>query len=81
MNKYLEFIGIEEDYHVYKNTDGFMEGYKKIGKKEVDRKVTNQTTLEGFAKYIRGLKKRTPIKDKPLKPHQLPNIPFPGDNG
>lgn len=80
----MDFVGNEEGYNVFKNKDGFMEGYKKTGKQDrngqgtyVKRVVSNQTTIEGFGKYIRGLRNRTPVKDKPLKPSELPNLDFP----
>lgn len=85
-NDNLIFEGIEEGYRVYRNSEGLMEGYKKTGKNkyadndaqgsDVKRVVTNQKTLEGFAKYVRGLRGSTNVKDKRLKPSQLPNLPF-----
>lgn len=75
------FEGYEEGYKVYKNANGFMEGYKSTGRfiengtvkyKSISRVVSNQTTLSGFGAYIRGLRKQTPLKDKPIPPPSLP---------
>lgn len=88
MSKYksgMDYEGIEEGYHVYKNSAGFMEGFKKIGKNkygnsnqgsDIKRVVSNQTTLAGFGKYVRGLHKKVKTKDIPLKTSQLPPLPF-----
>lgn len=82
MQKEMVFEGWEEGYRVYKNADGFMEGYKKVGKSkikaddgsDVKRIVTNQTTLSGFGKYVRGLRKSVKTKDKPVKAGDLPSL-------
>lgn len=34
-NKNMVFEGIEEDYRVYRNSEGFMEGYKAIGENKL----------------------------------------------
>ncbi len=74
-------MGETAGYRVYKNLDGFMEGYRTIGKNvnndkgtDIKRVVTNQTTMEGFALYINGMKSHRSYKDVPLKPHQLPSL-------
>lgn len=66
------FEGIEEGYRVYKNADGFMEGYKstgggkKDGPTDIKRIISNQTTLGGFGKYVRGLRSKRKPKEAPL---------------
>ena len=85
--KNLTLVGNYDGWQVYENRDGFLEGYKKVGKNkysadsdegaDVKRVVTNQTTMAGFEKYVRGLKTKTTIKDKKLPAGKLPNIPFP----
>lgn len=82
MNKHMKHIGHTSDFKwsCYRNTDGFIEGWRKIGEKDVERKISRETTIAGFEKFINGFRKRTPVKDKPLKPSQLPPIPFPDNN-
>lgn len=67
----------DNKWHCFRNSDGVIEGYRKISEKDLERKVSQATTVAGFEKFINGFKKRIPVKDKPLKPHQLPSIPFP----
>jgi hypothetical protein len=80
MNKNLEYIGEALDYQVYKNSDGFLEGYKSVGaiKKETGgtwkdhkRIVTNATDMAGFENYIKGLKKKP---EKKLDLSKLPKL-------
>lgn len=78
--KNLELVGNELGYNIFRNGDGFLEGYRKKGKgasddltKDCERIATNQTTVEGFCKYIRGLRSKNVTR---LKPSQLPQIPF-----
>ena len=62
----LEYLHTTDDgWRLFKNADGFIEGFKGIGKKIVndvvtykDRKriVSNQITIEGFKKYLSGLR-------------------------
>jgi hypothetical protein len=88
-NHELNFVGIEEGYHVYENSEGFMEGYKKTGKNIIVKKdeeynlgtdckriVTNQKTIEGFGRFVRGLKGGKKIKDRRLDASKLPQLPF-----
>lgn len=80
----MRLEGIEEGYKVFKNAEGFMEGYKSVGKNaynpdwpggsDVKRIVSNATTLEGFAAYVRGLRAKTSIKDRPVKTRDLPSL-------
>jgi len=83
-NKNLELVGNEEGYQVFKNYDGFLEGYKRVGNvklgpgqdtgKDVKRIVTNQKTLDGFGRYVRGLRAKKKIKDIPVKASELPSL-------
>lgn len=86
----FEHVGDYDGYQVYKNKDGFLEGFKKTGKMIISqgenkgtdckRVVSNQKTMSGFIEYINGFKKKKPkIKDIPLKPSDLPSL-FEGDN-
>jgi hypothetical protein len=77
----MTHIGDALGYQVYKNDQGFLEGYKKIGKKWVNgaelgtdckRIVTNQKTMDGFMKYVQGLRSR--LTPKPLKASELPSL-------
>lgn len=62
----MPYVGDVCGYSVYKNASGFLEGYIGVGRNkyhvdpnqhgDVKRVVTNQTTLEGFAAYVSGLK-------------------------
>lgn len=80
----LEYLHTTDDgWRLFKNADGFIEGFKGIGKKIVNGVVTykdhkhivsNQTTIEGFKKYLSGLRPKKRVKDIELKPHQLPSL-------
>lgn len=76
----MQFVGFYDDFHVYRNSDGFLEGFKKVGKnmstgyKDCKRVVSNQVTPEGFLSYVKGLKPRKKVKDIELKPSQLPSL-------
>lgn len=83
MKNKLVQIGEHDGWKLYINSDGFVEAYKKTGKRIVNKEdigtdskrlVTNQTTVEGFIKYLNGLKPKRAIKDIPLKPSQLPQL-------
>jgi hypothetical protein len=76
--KQLEYIGEASDYQVYQNKDGFLEGYKSKGRMRKDetyadceRVVTNEKTLAGFEKFIRGRKRRP---EKRLDKSKLPKL-------
>jgi hypothetical protein len=72
-----EYIGECNGYQLYRNKDGFIEGYKgdydKIKEKgTIDRIVTNTTKVENFPNFIKRntpvIKKYNPYKDsKQLK--------------
>lgn len=74
MKKNLEHIGEYDGYQVYRNSDGFLEGYKKIGKriengqdvgKDLRRLVTRAKTMQGFINHALGMKL------KPAKPKKV----------
>lgn len=77
-------VGEYDGYRVYRNADGFLEGYKGIGESkikpgshsDVKRIVSNATTMIGFEAYVRGLRSRTAAKDKPVPISKLPQLPF-----
>lgn len=80
MKKNMEFVEDCEGYKVYRNADGFLEGYRKTGKdkyafgsgSDIKRIVSNQTTIPGFQSYVRGL--RNKLEPKPLTASQLPSL-------
>lgn len=73
----MEYLTEISGYQVYKNSDGFLEGYKHSGKavgkgsngqkifSSQKKIVTQETTLEGFKKFIAGTKKPKVQKIKP----------------
>lgn len=81
----MEYVGDYAGYRVYRNHEGFLEGIKSTGriihtfgkqkmKSDTKRIVTNQTTTDGFVKYVKGIK---PLdQSKKFQPHQ-PKLPFP----
>ena len=79
----MEYIGSLLNYEVYRNAEGFLEGYRGYGSSKslpgnyahLERIVTNAKTGRGFVEYVKGLKR----KNKILK-EKLPRIPFPGDD-
>lgn len=50
-----------------------MVGKENVGT-DMKRIISNQRTLEGFGKYIKGLSGKNKIKDIPLKPNNLPSL-------
>lgn len=79
----MDYVGTELGYQVFRNSDGFLEGYKKtIGRNigldannnpipsDCKRVVTNQTTMKGFVDYVNGLKK----KKSSIKPETPPSL-------
>jgi hypothetical protein len=78
-NHDMEFLGESNGYMVYMNNDGFAEGYKKIGRghgSNCNHIITNQKTIEGFSRYVRGLREKIPLKERPIKISQFPQLPF-----
>lgn len=75
MKEILEYVGEAENYKVYRNSEGFLEGYKNIGGEDGDckRVVSKESALPNFSKYVKGLNKRK-VEPPPLKPGQLPSI-------
>lgn len=63
----MKHIGEYKGYQVFRNSDGFLEGYKTIGEKsnptsnpnaESERVVTSTTTITDFQTFIDGPKKK-----------------------
>lgn len=80
----LEYLGKYDQWSLYRNDDGFVEGIKSYGKKTVladktyyansSRVISNQTTPDGFLKYIKGLSPSKRVKEIELKPSKLPSL-------
>lgn len=70
----MEYIDEVNGYKVYRNADGFLEGYKTTGikddKKQLaggssNRLVTECTTIQQFAKLTEAKTKLKPKKQEP----------------
>lgn len=73
MNGYT-YLGEYFGYHLYRNNDNFIEGYKEKGsfgskKNNINRIVTNTTEISEFPNFI--IKKEKPIKY--YNPYDDPN--------
>lgn len=79
----MEHIGDYDGYQVYRNSEGFLEGYKKTGKKimhvngndinlgtDCKRIVTNAKTMQGYIDFYLGQK----LKPKKVEPAPLPKL-------
>lgn len=80
MNTQLEYLGEWNKWRVYKNSEGFLEGYKSSAKKrnlykstngeqvkqsvDSERVVTNATDMGGFIRFVNGMK---PVKESKVK--------------
>jgi intein/homing endonuclease len=76
--KEFESLGEWNGWQVYKNSDGFLEGYKSTGRKvkatedhivftDSKRIVTNTKDMAGFIAFVNGTKKKEiKIQVKPM---------------
>jgi len=70
------YLGEYFGYHLYKNLDGFIEGYKEKGvfgskKNDINRIVTNTKMISDFPKFIKKKEKKV-VKYNPYDdPNQL----------
>jgi len=85
--KELEYLGEWNKWEIYKNSDGFLEGYKSSAKKEVvckdhngqtvkqpvdsKRVITNATDMGGFIRFVNAMK---PKKEPAIKVVPLPKL-------
>lgn len=53
----MDFVNTFNNWKVFRNSEGFLEGYKTAGN-DVKRVVTNITTLEEFARWVKPPRKR-----------------------
>lgn len=74
--KNMEHCGDAMGYQVYRNSDGFLEGFKSIGEKSSptsrpnannQRVITNAKDMQGFINFIVGMKsKPAKVKSAPM---------------
>jgi hypothetical protein len=84
----LEYLGDWNKWQVYKNSDGFLEGYKSSNKKinlykdakgnqikqsvDSQRIITNAKDMAGFIKFVNGMRPQKP--KSLLPPPQQPKL-------
>lgn len=81
MNKEMEYIGDYNGYQIFRNSEGYLEGYKSTGRKETilkdhngrdifrrsdhNRIVSQCKDMSCFIKFINGFKKPKPKSSLP----------------
>ncbi len=85
MDNNYPYVGESLGYSIYRNKDGFLEGYFGVGKvenpsgstnnhKDIKRVVSNAKTIEDFAEYVYGMKKHKDYREDAEKEKQTKNF-------
>jgi len=80
----LDYIGEYNGWQIFRNSEGFLEGYKGVGKKiKIDaektinsdskRLVTNTKTPTDFIKFVNGSKPKKSSLPPPEQPKLFPD--------